>query len=157
MAARTRLHVNEAEEQEQLMAAVSRAIVSIQQDTGDTLIDIAETIGCTSVTISNAVNRKSVLSLPYVLRLGRAYGGERINPVLALIGGHFAPSDPVVSPEVIAAAADLLAWYGRSTHPDSPGGFNITHVELLEGEQPAEQMRRHATAIVEAARKVRGA
>lgn len=154
MADRTVLHVNEAQEQAELMDAISRIIVGIQSD-GHTLIDIAETIGSTVTTISNAVNRKSVLSLPYVLRIGRAYGGHRINPVIALIGGHFAPSDPVVDPELLSACAALLDWYGRSTHPKSPGGPAIVYCELLEGEGPAEVMRRHATAIVEAARAVR--
>lgn len=156
MANRTRLHVNEAEEQAELMAAISQIIVRVQQETDQTLIDIAETIGCTVVTISNAVNRKSVLSLPYVLRIGKAYGGDRINPVIELIGGHFAPNKPEVDPAVLEAAAELISWYGRSTHPASPGGATITHVELLEGEGPAELMRRHATGIVEAARAVRG-
>lgn len=157
MPQRNVLHVNEAEEQAALMNAISRIIVGIQADTGDTLVDIAERIGCTVVTISNAVNRKSVLSLPFVLRIGRAYGGDRINPVLALIDGHFAPSNPVVDPELLQACADLLAWYGRATHPGSPGGAAIIYSELLEGEAPAETMRRHATGIVEAARKVRAA
>jgi hypothetical protein len=108
-------------------------------------------------TIQNAANMRSDLSATYLRRLGRRFGGHFLNPYFALIGGHFSPNEAVIDPAVLEAAAELISWYGRATHPSGPGGHSIVHCELLEGEGPAEVMRRHATSIVEAARRVRAA
>lgn len=146
-----------AAETNEYRKAVAKIIVCIQKETGLSDHHLADEIDVSSRTISNARNCETDLSPVYLTRLGKRFGGHFLDPYFALIGGHFAPSDPVVDPELLNACAALLDWYGRSTHPKSPGGCNITHVELLDGEAPAELMRRHATAIVEAARKVRAA
>lgn len=145
-----------AAETNEYRRAVAKIIVCIQKETGLSDHQLADEIDVSSRTISNARNCETDLSPVYLTRLGKRFGGHYLNPYYALTGGHYSPNDPEVDPAVITAAAELLAWYGRSTHPKSPGGCNITHVELLDGEAPAELMRRHATAIVEAARKVRG-
>jgi hypothetical protein len=147
------LRFNGVEETAEYRSAVAKIILDIQHGTpAKTHVAIAEAIDVSLGTIQNAANMRSDLSATYLRRLGRRFGGHFLNPYFALVGGHYSPNEAVVDPTVLEAAAELIAWYGRSTHPKSPGGHQITHIELLEGEAPAEQMRRHSTAIIEAAR-----
>jgi hypothetical protein len=156
MASHSVLRFNGAEETAEYRAAVAKIILDIQHGTdAKTHVAIAEAIDVSLGTIQNAANMKSDLSATYLRRLGRVFGGYFLNPYIALVGGHFSPNEAVVDPAVLEAAAALIAWYGRAVHPDGPGGASIVYCELLEGEQPAELMRRHACAIIEAARSVR--
>lgn len=158
MSAHNVLRFNGSAETAEYRSAVAKIILDIQGNTTcKTHVAIAEAIDVSLGTIANAANERSDLSATYLRRIGQVFGGHFLNPYFALVGGHFSPNEPTVDPEVLEAAAALIAWYGRSTNPKSPGGSKITHCELLEGEAPAELMRRHSSSIVEAARRVRAA
>lgn len=146
---------SQTDETEAYRNAVARIILDIQAATGKSDIEVADDLDVSSRTIRAARNKEADLSPLYLTRLGRVYGGHFLNPWLALLGGHFAPNDMHISPELIVACAQLIEWYGKAVSADSPGGPSITHVEILEGAIPAEHVRRQSTGIVEAARKLR--
>lgn len=102
-------------------SAVETIIRDIQRATEDTLIDIAENIGASLGTVSNAVNRKADLNAVYLARLGQYYGGAYLNPYFALFGSQAQPLD--------RKACDILPVVTRVAHkianardPDGPGG-----------------------------------
>lgn len=124
------LRVNESEEAELYMRAVARVIVDIQRDHDATLIDIAESIGVSAGTISNAANRRGALNHVYLQRLGKRYGTQYLNPVMALMGARLAPlqaNDVDPLPRILAAALKI----GEARDPQSEGGEAETHRELL--------------------------
>lgn len=103
-------------------SAVATIITDIENATGDTLIDIAESIGVTRETISNAKNKKASLSAEFLAELGRKYGAAYLNPYLALFGAQAAPLD--------AATRDILPLLTMAAHtvathrdPQGPGGI----------------------------------
>lgn len=101
--------------------AVATIIGDIENATGHSLIDIAETIGTTRETVSNAKNGKTSLSAEFLARIGRKYGAAYLNPYLALFGAQAAPLD--------RATKDILPLLTIAAHtvacardPESPGG-----------------------------------
>lgn len=88
------LRVNASEETTLYRKAVAAILIDIQTETDLTLHDIAETIGVSLGTISNAANKKGDLSVTYLKRLGEAFGPEILNPYAALSGGRMVPLQP---------------------------------------------------------------
>lgn len=149
------LRVNPIEETASYRGAVSRILVDIQSDRGCTLLDIAETIGVSLGTISNAANRKSDLSPTYLKRIGTAYGPEMLNPYAALVGGRLVPLAPREADALpsLTAAVHKIAL-ARS--PDSPGGVKEVHCELLGMEGEIDDAIAALTALKMRCNTIRG-
>lgn len=149
------LRVNPVAEQTAYRGAVSRILVDIQAEHHCTLLDIAEAIGVSLGTISNAANRKTDLSPTYLKRLGEAYGPEVLNPYAALVGGRFVPLSPREADAMpsLTAAVHKIAL-ARS--PDSPGGISETHCELLGMEGEIDDAIAALTALKMRCNTIRG-
>ncbi len=125
------LRVNAMEETTRYRSAVCQILLNIQRENDVTLADIAETIGVSLGTISNAANKKGDLSPTFLTRLGESFGTAMLDPWAALSGGRIVPLEP--------SAMDALPSLTASIHriavarsPDSDGGERTTHRELLE-------------------------
>jgi transcriptional regulator with XRE-family HTH domain len=148
MNARTVLCVNVAQEQVDLRKAISKCIGNILTEHNCTLIDIAETIGVTVVTISSAFNRNSVLSTAFLKRLGDAYGGHALNPYLELIGGSFTPIDGRPKKDILPLVAKVNLRIVEARDPQSPCGARETHTERLGYLPDLEQLERELSCLI---------
>lgn len=140
------LRVNTAAEQDLYRSAISRILVNIQSEHDLTLLEIADEIGVSLGTVSNAANKKADLSPTFLKRLGEAYGIEILNPYLALAGGRgvpLAPKDADALPPLTAAIHKIA----QARSPDSPGGQRETHCELLGMEDEIDDAIAALTAL----------
>lgn len=124
------LFVNSVEEQTAYRDAVARVLLNVQRDFEVTLQDIAERIDVSLGTVSNAANKRNDLSPLYVQRLGKVFGPSMLDPIARISGGRIVP--------LSTADIDALPSLSASVHrlavaqsPDSPGGYALTHSELL--------------------------
>lgn len=125
------LRVNATEETSRYRNAVCQILLNIQRECNVTLHDIAETIGVSLGTISNAANKKADLSPTFLTRLGESFGTAMLDPWAALSGGRIVPLEP----SIMDAMPSLTASIHRiavARSPDSDGGERTTHRELLE-------------------------
>lgn len=123
----SRLRVNPVLETAHYRRAVATIIRDIQRDCGKNdapldLIDIAEAIGVSLGTISNAVNEKSDLNAIYLMRLGRRYGGAYLNPYLKLGDIQAAPLDGSIEADILPLLTALTHKVACARDPDGPGG-----------------------------------
>lgn len=88
------LLVNPVQETTCYRNAIAQILFDIQRDTGLTLHEIAEAIGISLGTISNAANKKADLSPTYLTRLGQAFGAHILDPWAATTGGRMVPLQP---------------------------------------------------------------
>lgn len=128
------LRVNTAEEQTLFRAAVARVLTCIQAETGDTLLDIAERIGVSLATISNAANKKHDLCRTYINRLGKVYGCTFLDPIHALYGARAIPLEADENADALPSTTAAIHKLAVARSPGSPGGERITHGELLDME-----------------------
>ena len=103
------LHVNAAEETARYRNAVANILIDIQREYNTTLHEIAEAIGVSLGTMSNAANKKADLSPTYLTRLGQAFGTHILDPWAATTGGRMVPLEPEDSDPMPALAALLYA------------------------------------------------
>lgn len=102
--------------------AVETIIRDIQRATEDTLIDIAENIGASLGTISNAVNRKADLNATYLARLGQYYGSAFLNPYLAMFGAQAAPIKRKPERDILPIVTKVAHKIALARDPEGPGG-----------------------------------
>ena len=122
------LRVNDVQETSDYQKAVAQIILNIQNATGHTYIQIGETISASLGTISNAANKKGVLNVLYLARIGQAYGAHFLNPYLALMGARaVALNAEEVDPLPSLTRATNVIAIARS--PNSEGGINETPSE----------------------------
>lgn len=124
------LRVNPIEETTRYRNAVCQILLNVQREKDVTLADIAETIGVSLGTISNAANKKADLSPTFLTRLGESFGTAMLDPWAALSGGRIVPLEP----SELDALPSLTASIHRiavARSPDSDGGERTTHRELL--------------------------
>lgn len=126
------LRANPVEETMRYRNAVAQILLDIQQERGLTLHEIAETIGVSLGTISNAANKKSDLSVTYLNRLGECFGPEMLNPYAALSGGRMVPLDAKSGADILRLIAKVNLRIATARDPASPGGVREIHSERLE-------------------------
>ena len=124
------LNVNPAQETTLYRNAVAQILLGIQQQLDLTLYEIAEAIGVSLGTISNAANKKGDLSVTYLKRLGECYGPEMLNPYAALTGGRMVPLQPNDADALPSLTASVHS-IAMARSPNSDGGERTTHRELL--------------------------
>jgi transcriptional regulator with XRE-family HTH domain len=125
------LRVNPVEEQTAEREAVVRILLDIQRDEGVTLLDIAETIGVSLGTISNAANKKTDLCRTYLKRLGKAFGGHYLDPFHALYGIRSVPIDAGNVRDILPFLARATSKIAEARDPQGDGGGRETHREKL--------------------------
>lgn len=151
------LRVNAAEEREDYRSAVAMVITGIQAETGATHIDIAEKIGVSLGTISNAANKKTDLCHTYLDRLGNAYGCHVLNPIAKRTGARMVPLDPDETIDALPSTTAAIHKLAVARSPNSPGGDRILHRELLNMEPEIDAAIRALTALKCRCEKVRAA
>lgn len=127
MNAHSVLRVNEVAEQAAYRRAICEIVRDIQREHTHNgkpldLIDIAESIGVSLGTISNAVNMKTDLNAIYLARLGTVYGGGFLNPYLNLVGIQAAPLDGSLTSDVLPTLMALAHKIASARDPEGPGG-----------------------------------
>jgi transcriptional regulator with XRE-family HTH domain len=141
------LRVNPVEEQTAFRNAVARVLTCIQAETGDTLLDIAERIGVSLGTVSNAANKKNDLCRTFINRIGKYYGGHALDPIHALYGGRFVPLEADESDDALPTTTAAIYKLAVAKSPNSPGGERITHTELLAMEMDIDAAIRSLTHL----------
>ena len=126
------LRVNATEERDDYRGAISRILLDIQRDYQITLIDIAESIGVSLGTISNAANRKTDLCPTYLKRLGQKFGGEYLDPYHALYNTRGIPLEAANVRDILPFLARAMTRIAEARDPTSPGGGRETYREKLE-------------------------
>lgn len=94
--------------------AVGQTVSALAAPEGLTDQDMAELIGASAATVGNARNRKGDLSPIPMLGIGKAFGPDALNTILALIGVKAVSADAICCgnvshiPVAIAQALPLL-------------------------------------------------
>jgi hypothetical protein len=94
--------------------AVSQTVSALAAPEGLTDQDMAEVIGNSAASIGNARNKKGDLSAVAMLGIGKAFGPDALNTILALIGAKAVPTEAICCgnvghiPVAIAQALPLL-------------------------------------------------
>ncbi|PHP21393.1 hypothetical protein CG471_02145 [Sphingobium sp. IP1] len=94
--------------------AVSRTVAAQQASDDLTDQDMADLLGTSAATVGNARNKKGDLGAIAMLSIGKAFGPEALNTILALIGAKAVPADALCCDNVghiplkIAEALPLL-------------------------------------------------
>jgi transcriptional regulator with XRE-family HTH domain len=148
MADNSVLRVNPVEEQADYRRAVADILLAIQQERGVTHIEIAEKIGVSLGTISNAANKKSDLCSIYLKRLGQAYGGHHLNPYLALFGVRAEPLEAGNEADVLPFVAKVNLKIAEARSPGSKGGPRETHCEKLGYLPDLKELQREISALI---------
>ena len=121
------LRVNPISETAAYRHAVATIIRDIQRDCGRDgaqldLIDIAESIGVSLGTISNAVNEKSDLNAIYLMRLGQKFGSGYLNPYLRMCDAQAAPLDGSLTADILPMVMTVAHKIACARDPNGPGG-----------------------------------
>jgi hypothetical protein len=142
------LRVNPVEERNDYRQAVARILLDIQRDTGATHIDIAEAIGVSLGTISNAANKKVDLCSTYLSRLGKWFGGEYLDPYHALYKTRSVPLEPTNVRDVLPFLARAMSAIAEARDPTSPGGGRETYREKLSYLPELERLQAELAKVI---------
>jgi transcriptional regulator with XRE-family HTH domain len=142
------LRVNCAEEQTCLLEACNEVIRRIIAEYDFTLIQIAESIGVTVATISNAFNKKHVLSQTFLNRLGKRFGVHVLDPVAALSGARMVPINPNADRDILPFLNRAALKIAEARDPKSPGGVREIHTERADYVADLRAVVREATALI---------
>lgn len=142
------LRINAVEEQASYRTAVARILTDIQHETHDTLIDIAEKIGVSLGTMSNAANKKCDLSPTFLQRLGRLYGAHVLDPYLALCGARAVPLHSVDHRDVLPFINRAAMKIAEARDPAGPGGVREVHKERFDYLNDLIAMQKEVTALI---------
>ena len=147
MTAANVIHVNGAQEQRALLDASHEVVRVIITEHGLTLIDLAERVDCTVQTISNAFNKKHVLSQAIQQRIGRLFGVHALDPIARLYGARNVPIEADESIDALPSTSAAVHRLAVARSASSPGGERITHCELLAIEPEIDAAIQALTAL----------
>lgn len=142
------LRVNEVEEREEYRSAVAEILRNVQADYGVTLLEIAETIGVSLGTISNAANKKADLSATFLQRIGRAYGPHELDPYYRLSGGRAVARADSSDGDIMPILMNTGAQIAQARSPSSPGGPVEILREKLGYLPELRRLRRETDALI---------
>lgn len=117
--------------QSSLRRAVAEIIRGVQLDHELTDEEMADQIGVSAGTISNARNEKSDLNAATIARIGHRYSAERLDPYAKLYGARHVPLD-AEDTDALPSLAGSVHRLAVAQSPNSEGGTRLTHTELLE-------------------------
>lgn len=112
--------------------AISDIIRNIQGNRSDDAL--ADILGCTGATISNARRQLTTLDAVTIAIIGDEFGVAAINPYLRVMSGRGVPLDPEEQAieDFCSEAGGLVATYIDARHPNSPAGPSLAHTEKAE-------------------------
>jgi len=142
------LRVNEVEEREEYRSAVAEILRNVQNDYRVTLLEIAETIGVSLGTISNAANKKADLSATFLQRIGRAYSPTELDPYYRLSGGRAVARVNEADGDIMPLLMQTGASIANARSPSSPGGVTEILREKLGYLPELRRLRREADALI---------
>ncbi|WP_066770033.1 helix-turn-helix domain-containing protein [Sphingobium sp. CCH11-B1] len=142
------LRVNEVEEREEYRSAVAEILRNVQNDYGVTLLEIAETIGVSLGTISNAANKKADLSATFLQRIGRAYAPTELDPYYRLSGGRAVARANETDGDIMPLLLRTGAQIATARCPSSPGGVSEVLRERLGYLPDLRRLRRETDALI---------
>lgn len=144
MSASKGLRVNPIAEQTRYRNAVAEILDDIKRESGCDWIDIAESIGVSLGTISNAANRKTDLTATFLMRLGQHYGAAYLNPYLRMADAQAAPIDGTLQSDILPLITALTHKIAMARDPAGPGGATEVPQER-RGYLPELRHANHAT------------
>jgi hypothetical protein len=113
-----------------------------------TLIQIAESVDVTVQTISNALNKKHVLSDICKNRLALKYGAHVLDPFAALAGARYVPLDPKDGNDVLPFVSRVALSVAEARDPKSPGGAREVLQEKLGYLPQLRSLRRELDVLI---------
>jgi transcriptional regulator with XRE-family HTH domain len=143
------LRVNRAEEQTLLLEASHETVRRILMEHEATLIEIAERIDVTVQTISNALNKKHVLSALCQTRLAKAYGPHVLDPFAALGGGRMVPLDPSDANDVLPFISRAALRIAEARDAKSKSGARETLQERCNYLPDLRALRRELDVLIQ--------
>ncbi|HMO74053.1 MAG TPA: helix-turn-helix transcriptional regulator [Sphingopyxis sp.] len=142
------LRVNAVEETEDYRKAVAKILLNIQRDHDQTLVDIAETIGVSLGTISNAANKKADLSPTFLKRLGNAYGPCTLDPFAHLVGAALLPLGGGNVTDLLPLVGRVNLKIAEARDPAGPGGAKEIHTEQLDMLPDLRALKRRLAEVI---------
>jgi transcriptional regulator with XRE-family HTH domain len=142
------LRANAAAETTAYRAAVTETLRRILVEHKCTLVDIAEAIGVSLGTISNAFNGKTDLCPTYQVRLGQAFGSHALDPVAALSGARMVPLHTGVHADVLPFLTRAALKIAEARDPAGPGGEREVHTERFAYLPDLHALQRELTALI---------
>jgi hypothetical protein len=142
------LRVNEVEEEEAYLNAVSKILLNIQADNQITLVDIAAEVGVSPKTISNASNKKGALKAVLLKRLGQRYGCYTLDPYTNLAGGRVIPTERDDGGDVLPTMTLTSARIAAARSPNSSGGVSETLRDQLGYLPELRRLQREVGALI---------
>lgn len=139
--------------QSSLRKAVAQIVRAVQHEHDLTDEDLADAIGVSAGTITNARNAKTDLNAATIAKIGHRYGAEILDPYAALYGARNVPleaQDGDALPTITGAVHRLAV----AQSPSSPNGTAITPKELLDMLPDLKAAQRAINALVCQAEKL---
>lgn len=109
-------------EQARYRQAVSAMLNDIKRDTALTWIAIAERLDISVGTIYAARDCEADLSGLYLIRVGAAFGGSYLNPLLKLVDIQAAPLEGSIEADILPLLTALTHKVACARDPEGPGG-----------------------------------
>lgn len=106
-----------------------------------------------------AVDKQLAGSMPDFATIVEAYAhdDEILNDILDTLGVRIVPKEAACDTDDLnLLLARALVKINEATHPDGPGGRNITHSEYLDGELVMRALHKTSGAWVERCAVIRG-
>jgi hypothetical protein len=120
--------------------AIAGIIRSIQARHQESDQDSADQLGCSAATIGNARNEKSDLSPVPMLKIGKEYGLDALQPVAMLIGAKLVPLGAVCSSDrdMPSHAAEGLLFLTKALSDN----HKVDDREILDNPEAIEKAAR---------------
>lgn len=142
------LRVNTVEERTDYRNAVSEIIRRIINERSKTLIDIAEAVGVSLGTVSNAFNKKADLCPTYLNRLGKVFGPHVLDPYVKLSGGRVIPLEVSTERDILPLIARVNLKIVEARDPASPGGARELPREKAQYVPDLRELRKELDVLI---------
>jgi len=110
---------------------VARIIRRVKADYDLSNVDLADRIGCSSETISNAENERADLKALFLLAIEHEFGTGTIDPVRELAGARGVPVGAICNTDPLPSLTAAVHQIAESRSPDSPGGVKTMRCEAI--------------------------
>lgn len=136
--------------------AVAKVIRCLKLRHGLTNVDLADRIGCSDETVSNAENERTDLSPVILLNIEHEFGAGTIDLVLEVAGSHAVPVDETAGGDVLLPLSSTVHRMLKARSEASPGGTAEVPQELVEMEEDLLEARRGINRTLARIKRIRG-